>query len=208
MVKPDWSTQAARLKWARINAGFKSARSAWMTMDWSRGTYARHEDGTRLEQGLSEEEAQKYARAFSVDWVWLLSGRGHPTKKKAGAQPLISGRIGAGAHIFESEDDGYPLDVDMPQEILDDCEIFEVDGGSMLPFYRDKDIVCVEKRQTSPKDMIGRVCLVRLEDGSRMMKTLQRGSDADLYNLESPNAEVLIDQDVVQCGKIRWVRFA
>jgi hypothetical protein len=55
---------AAKLKSARIKAGFRSAASAALTFGWSADTLRGHESGIR---GVSEKDARKYAAAFNED---------------------------------------------------------------------------------------------------------------------------------------------
>lgn len=71
----DLSTKNGRLKWARINANFRSARSAGVAMGLKPSTYPAHENG----QNQFEEDAAKlYGKTFGVSWVWLLLGTGSP----------------------------------------------------------------------------------------------------------------------------------
>lgn len=66
-------TAATRLKKAREDAGFTSAREAALAAGWSYDTYAQHENGTR---GYPAKKAAIYARRFRVAAEWLLYGRG------------------------------------------------------------------------------------------------------------------------------------
>lgn len=83
MTTPD-----ERLKLARINAGFHSARSACEALGWTYPSYGHHENGTR---GFNFGHAEKYGRAFKVDPVWLLTGKNKPKwldEKKYGEAPI------------------------------------------------------------------------------------------------------------------------
>lgn len=66
-------TPADRLKKARIDAGFSSAREAALAMDMKYETYNQHENGTR---GFPASRAEVYARRFRVAAEWLLYGKG------------------------------------------------------------------------------------------------------------------------------------
>lgn len=64
--------RAARLRQARINAGYDTARAAVDAMGLRYSTYAGHENGSR-EYGI--DDAKRYARMFRVRWEWLMDGR-------------------------------------------------------------------------------------------------------------------------------------
>ncbi|MCS6624366.1 helix-turn-helix domain-containing protein [Roseibacterium beibuensis] len=64
---------AERLRRARINAGFESAREAAGRFGWAEATYTQHENGSR---GIRLPVAEKYAQAFGVPAPWLFYGQG------------------------------------------------------------------------------------------------------------------------------------
>lgn len=63
--------RSARLKAARIAAGFESAAAAAERFGWAYPTYAQHEGGA----GIGKNPG-RYARAFRVSEAWLLTGEG------------------------------------------------------------------------------------------------------------------------------------
>lgn len=69
----DMDTPADRLKRAREEAGFSSAREAALAMGLSYDTYAQHESGIR---GFPAKKAELYARRYRTTVEWLLFGRG------------------------------------------------------------------------------------------------------------------------------------
>jgi transcriptional regulator with XRE-family HTH domain len=101
----------ARLRQARENAGFSSARSAALRFGWIPSTYASHENG---QTPVPAKEAPKYARAFKVSAAWLLTGEG---QQKSRNIVKVIGFIGPGAEITPPEDQ-VPLEglakVDFP----------------------------------------------------------------------------------------------
>lgn len=194
-----------------MSAGFASARAAAQSRGWIVETYKTHENGTRLKKGLSEEDGRKYARAFRVDLAWLMTGVGEPRRrfdKPGDGHAVIMGRIGAGARVIEEkgEPGGWPVD-GIPAEIVETCELYEVEGESMLPLFHDRDILAIERRYTSPRNLIGRLALVRLDTGERLIKTIKRGHDG-LYNLISLNADDIDDVEIESAGRLAWTKFA
>lgn len=67
------SNPAARLKRARIAAGFEHAKDAADSMGVAVSTYLGHENGNR---GIPAKRAAQYARKFRVSEQWLLYGKG------------------------------------------------------------------------------------------------------------------------------------
>lgn len=63
-----------RLKSARKNAGFKSARAAALRFKWNPSTYASHENGQT--DPVPNDAAFEYAKAFKVSPLWILHGVG------------------------------------------------------------------------------------------------------------------------------------
>jgi len=68
-------TAAERLKAARTNAGFTSAKAASEALGVPLATYTQHENGTR---NIPRDKAPLYARRFKVTEEWLLYGKGEP----------------------------------------------------------------------------------------------------------------------------------
>lgn len=63
---------AERLEQARRLAGFKSPRKAAEAFGWNKNTYKSRESGIR---GMPPQDiVAMYARAFNVDFLWLLTG--------------------------------------------------------------------------------------------------------------------------------------
>lgn len=65
------SSQAARLKEARIQAGFDTAKEAAEHFGWKVSSYAAHENG---QNKLKVDVAERYSKAFNVPKEWLLLG--------------------------------------------------------------------------------------------------------------------------------------
>lgn len=61
-----------RLRQARIEAGYSSARSAAIAHGWGVSTYTAHENG---QNDYNHETAEIYAKAFKTKPEWLLLGK-------------------------------------------------------------------------------------------------------------------------------------
>jgi hypothetical protein len=64
--------RAGRLRKARQERGFRTAKAAADFFGWNINTYGQHENGTRD----YDREAKRYATAFKVSEGWLLTGEG------------------------------------------------------------------------------------------------------------------------------------
>jgi phage repressor protein C with HTH and peptisase S24 domain len=191
--------QARRLREARENAGYRSARSVALEKEWPESTYRSHEAGTR---GFDEEHAKRYARAFRVSPLWLLHGVTTPQP----AEIPIMGFIGAGAEI-NPEYEQVPADglftVDLPFPVPDEMVGFEVRGDSMLPRYDEGDVVVVWRDQRrNAEALLGEEVAVRTTDGRRYLKRLMRGLSKGRFNLESWNARTIEDVEIDWIGEI------
>lgn len=80
-------TIAARLRQARLSAGYETAREAYDDFDHWRidyGGYVHHENGTRA---FSISDAVDYCDKYDVNLDWLADGRG-PMREGAGRKPV------------------------------------------------------------------------------------------------------------------------
>lgn len=81
----DPRTIGGRLRLAREKCGFSSMRAAAKAHDWNENTYKSHEQGERQKDGLKTEYAERYARAFQVSTLWLMTGKGSPFRDETEA---------------------------------------------------------------------------------------------------------------------------
>ena len=131
-------TPGERLRAARIRAGFKSASTAAAAFGWVKATYLSHENGWR---GLRPSTAKRYARAFGVDFAWLLSEE----SPELAARPIevveIAAAAGGGAEAGGEKVLGLRW---FSREWLDRngldptrCAVIRVRGESMEPTLPD-----------------------------------------------------------------------
>lgn len=73
-ARPEFAEFSERLRQAREHAGFAGVREAARNFGWNENTYKSRESALR---GIPEyADVKKYARAFRVPWIWLLTGEG------------------------------------------------------------------------------------------------------------------------------------
>ena len=191
------SEQAARLRSARAARGFSDAAAVAAFFGWNYTTYSQHERGQR---GLTRV-AGRYAKALRVSESWLLTGEGLRDSNRV----AVHGRIGAGAIVTMQQDvdelaAGDWFEFPNPSE----CWAFVVEGDSMRPRFFPGEIVVFSTAVAERASLIGQYCLVQaLESGDRLVKILRKGRGADLWRLESHNADPI--EDVALLAAYPWV---
>lgn len=117
----------------------------------------------------------------------------------------IVGFIGAGGSIVFEEflsDESAPR----PPAISGELEALVVRGDSMLPKYKDGDIIYIQKQHDGLlEDYIGEECAVRLVTGETYLKQLIRGSEPQRFTLLSLNAPPIEDVEVEWATPIAFI---
>lgn len=108
----------------------------------------------------------------------------------------VVGFIGAGGEvIFEEVEQDDP--VARPPGISGTLVALVVSGTSMLPKYKDGDIIYIQREHDGLlPDYIGEDCAVRLTSGETFIKQLIRGSREDRFTLLSLNAAPIEDVEI------------
>lgn len=197
--------RAARLRWAREAANFKTMEEAIQRFNFVGQTYRGHENGNR---GISNRKILTYSKAFNVRSEWLLSGEGNP--KDLAARVRISGVI----REFGTVDDiasplrlaeGGAREDAEPPPILGDYLAYRVDGDHNYPAFFNSDIVYTSA-YGPPENSIGRQCVAVLSDGTKRICILGRGSEIGLFLLMSINASPISDAPVIEAAPVIWIR--
>jgi DNA-binding XRE family transcriptional regulator len=166
----DMSDRGDRLKKARVSAGWKSARSAALSMGISPSTYAAHENG---QNDFDVEVAKQYARKFGARWEWILDGDGGPKEEltyasasefyspPGGARRNVTAVLnGEGAHgipdgTIAQVDSSIGLGLRMPPDVIT-IELpadNEVVGAPVLDTWRIPPSVLARRLRTSPRNV-------------------------------------------------------
>lgn len=183
-----------RLRWLWARDGIKNQAEAGRAYGFNENTFRSITNGNR---NLTPDQAQQIAAYHRVAAGWLLFDEGAP-----GERDLIpvSGYVGAGHELHlsgEKNGDFVSLKLGTP-----DLVAVEVRGDSMLPVYRDGDIVFAGPFSRSVDSVIGSECLVWLQDGRRLLKIVERGSSRGAVTLISWNAEPIRDVEMHSAGPV------
>ena len=140
-------TRGERLKKARIDAGYRTAKDAADALGIPYPTYAAHENGSRL---YESDVATVYARKFKVPMEWLLTGKGGtvtPLAKSPLASVPIIGIVRAGAwqDINAGDESVYEVVPAAPDAPAEWQYAFTVEGTSLDKIAQPGDIlVCLD----------------------------------------------------------------
>ena len=194
-------TQGKRLRWARTKAGYKTASQAARALGIKVPTYSSHENTSR---GLRRDAALHYARRFKVNFEWLVTGNGKPTDRDGVS---VVAYVGAGAEIYP-EEPGHPFEtVDPPPGREVDCVAARVRGESMYPMLRDGWLIFWRRIERGVGDeCVNQLCIVKIDDGPTLVKTLRAGKLPGLFTLESWNAPPRTDVKLEWAAKVIDIR--
>jgi DNA-binding XRE family transcriptional regulator len=184
-VPPPSDSPAARLREARIDAKFETARAAAEAMGVKEQTYNNHENGGA---GLSRS-GERYARFYRVSLDWLLTGRGEkrPSHFQAVRKIIVDGYVGAS--VAMAGDPGFEEPKEKTVDIPIDSEVHAlvVKGHSQYPRFLDGEVILYDPRAVLPEALAGQYAVVQTLDGRRLIKIIERAS-ADKWRLKSHNA--------------------
>lgn len=117
----------------------------------------------------------------------------------------IVGFIGAGGQIL-FEDLGVEETVLRPPGISGTLVALAVRGSSMLPKYKDGDIIYIQRTHDGVlPEYIGEDCAVRLKTGETYIKQLMHGNEPGRFTLFSLNADPMENVEVQWATLVRFV---
>jgi phage repressor protein C with HTH and peptisase S24 domain len=198
------SDPAGRLEEARAKAGFAGPTEAARAMGIKPSTYMGHENGQR---GFRRESADLYARRFGVSLEWLLTGRGprerkpSPRAEERRTVPLV-GYVGAGAlaHFTAA---GALGEVTAPDWASDSTVAVEIRGESLGSLFDKWLVFYDEVRRPVTHDLVGKLCVVGLDDGRVLIKKIQRSRAKGLFHLLSQTEDPILDVGIEWAARVK-----
>lgn len=142
-------------------------------------------------------------------FVRLIEGGNHETAERHShsSVPLIGfAQAGAGGFFTDA---GFPVgqgweEIELPGAVRDGAYALQVQGESMLPLYRDGDVLVVDPAATVRR---GDRVVVKTADGEVMAKVLARQSEREIellsLNPEHPN-RTFTKKEVEWMARIIW----
>lgn len=192
-----------RLQEARRRAGFEEATEAARALGIKEPTYLGHENGSR---GF-KARADQYARKYGVSLEWLLTGRGGAERRPVAKGPErtipLAGYVSAGAeaHFTAAGELG---DVAAPPGATDQTVAVEIRGESLGPLFDRWVATFDDVRRPVTADLVGRLCVVGLDDGRILIKKIQRSRTRGLFHLISgTNEPPILDVAIEWAARVK-----
>lgn len=142
------------------------------------------------ERRLKAGDMERIAEALGVAPSEILPA-------EASNVPVV-GRVGAGAEVtpFDDHAKGEGLyEVECPRGLDPKATVaVEVVGASMEPLIGEGWVLFYDRSpEPTPSAVIGKLCIVKLEDGRTLVKQVRRGPEKGRFNLVSLNAPMIED---------------
>lgn len=199
---PEWEAQtgAERVSIPSMGNNLKALRnSAKMTqqqaadaMGLSKGGYVKVEDGDRR---LTADYISRAARAFGVREADVIEGAPRVV-------PVV-GYVGAGAEAFFDLGQGPFDEVEAPEGATDDTVAVEIRGTSLGELFDRWLIFYDQRREPVTSDLVGKLCVIGLDDQRVLVKKLKRGQRRGKYDLISNTEPPIYDATVVWAARVK-----
>lgn len=164
-----------------------------------------------IERGavLSSKAIHRIAAALGVTANYLDATI--PVSNTGRTLVPVVGFVGAGSEIFTFDDHlkGAGLEeVEAPPGAGSGGVVaLRVRGDSMVPAYKDGDLIFYDRREDGDiSHLLGKDCVIHLRDGRTFLKELRRAGGT--YWLHSHNADPILDPSIVWAARVRWIERA
>ena len=185
---------ANNLKVLRDGRGWSQDEAA-AALGTTRNQYAKLEGGSRR---LSDKWIKRAADAYGID-------PGDVVTDKRNAVP-VAGYVGAGSEAHFYSDAQGPFDeVPAPEDATERTVAVEVHGESLGPFFSGWLVYFDDRRSPVTDDLIGRLCVVGLDDGRVLVKKLLRGRGGRGFELHGQFGEPIATADVLWAASVKSV---
>ncbi len=173
-----------------------SQEEAAAAFDTTRNQYAKLENGSRR---LSDKWIDRAAAAYGIDTGDVVRG-------KRGMVP-IAGYVSAGAEMMLFGEGQSPQGEALAPEGSSDLTVaVEIRGESLGPFFNGWLVFFDDVRSPVTDDIVGRLCVVGLEDGRVLIKRLVRSrSGSTLFHLYGQFGDPILDVRVAWAAQVKSV---
>lgn len=130
-----------------------------------------------------------------------ITGSAIPQKPVERFAPLV-GYVGAGAtaHYTAAGELG---EVEAPADATDNTVAVEIRGDSLGSFFDRWLVFYDDVRRPMTSDLIGRLCIVGLEDGRVLIKKPQRSRSKGLFHLLSQTEDPILDVAIEWAARVK-----
>lgn len=188
-----------RLAIARKAAGL-SQRQLAEAVGATEGSIGHYEKGRR---SLPPEVAMRIAPYLHTTPEYLLWGN---DSRKVGGMPLsgVIGRAGIVSPMGQEDAEMVPIP---PGGTSTDLLAYRIQTPT-LGRFAPGDIIYTQSETSNLDDCFGRMCLVELEDGRTLLRTVQPGDTPGLVTLTANGASEMRNLRIATCRPVRYAAFA
>jgi phage repressor protein C with HTH and peptisase S24 domain len=154
-------------------------------------------------KGISTDTIAALAPVLRTYPAWLIDATGPEEAGGAARMVPVAGYVGAGAEAFFESGQG-PFDyVEAPDGATEDTVAVEIRGTSLGELFDRWIIFYDERREPVTSDLIGRLCVIGLDDGRVVVKKLKRGQRKDRYDLLSNTEPPIYDVNIIWAARVK-----
>lgn len=185
----DCPAMGNNLRKLRESKGWTQTEAA-EAMGYSKGGYLKLE---RSERKLNVNIIEKAADVFGVSQSEIFT-----------EEIPIVGHVGAGSQATYYADGDHPNEyVSSPPNATRNTVAVEVRGTSLGSIF-DRWLVYYDDVRNPPTpDLLGKLCVVGLDDDRVLVKRLRKGSAQGLFHLESVTDSLIEDVPIVWAAKVK-----
>lgn len=148
-----------------------------------------HSQISRIERGASDftgKTLKALADLYGVEMSDLLSDNS-AASMVAGYSDIVHvpiiGYVAGGAEVHYPTSEDWGSREIVVANVRGGAKAIVVWGDSLVPVYRDQDVLVYEPAIGDPSKLIGDDCVVRLQDGRTFLAVLMPGSTRERYTL-------------------------
>lgn len=195
---PRTISVARRINEARVKAGLSIERLAGL-VNTTQVRIKEIESGRTVP---SQSELDSLSRALHSN----LALSETPESRNVIVRVPLRGFVGAGERVVMLPDDVVEW-IDAPPCEDREVEALEIRGDSMMPAYRNGDVVYFEKGRTNDvPSLVDQECIVELDSGEVYVKRLAWGTKPNHYTLLSYSGQPIKDCRVKSAAPVLWVK--
>jgi SOS-response transcriptional repressor LexA len=153
--------------------------------------------------GLTTSTLTALADVLGTTVSWLTTGTGPEDPRVQGATIPVWGRVGAGGLVFNYQQEAQEIDrITAPSETTEHTGAVEIVGESLGRLFEGWYAIYDELRFPPTADLLGRMCILELDDGRMFIKRVMRGRGRK-FVLESNYDPPIYDVAVTWAARVR-----
>ncbi|MBS7810514.1 S24 family peptidase [Roseococcus pinisoli] len=164
------------------------------------------------DSGLDKSSVYRYEKGdiplFNEGAIAIFGAMGYRTEDEilgalSGSVAPLIGYVGAGAVVIPVEDDREV--VDTPPGLIEPFAV-RVRGTSMVPAYRDGDVLICDVQPVTSREILNKDCVVLTIDGRRLVKKVLPGAGSAVQLLSYETQEAEQNVYLQSAAIVRWVK--